>query len=91
MDAAVPKSILAALEERRRVSGLRTLCVNSGGVDLCSNDYLGLARELAGTGAPPSGAAGGATGSRLVSGNTEAHETLEQFRSEEHTSELQSH
>lgn len=62
---------------RRR---LRPRAVRTGSVDLAGNDYLGLARdprvaEAAATAARVWG--GGSTGSRLVTGTTEAHVEFE--------------
>lgn len=63
---------------------LRYLRELDGGVDLCSNDYLGIARRLS----PPAGIAeGGATGSRLVSGTTHDHLELEGFLATCHQTE----
>lgn len=83
MKAPVPNGIISALNERRRSGALRTLISQSSGVDLCSNDYLGLARILqtSATGT------GGATGSRLVSGNSNMHEELEHFLAAFHGTE----
>jgi 8-amino-7-oxononanoate synthase len=83
MKAPVPNGIISALNERRRSGALRTLIPHSSGVDLCSNDYLGLARILQ-TGATGTG---GATGSRLVSGNSNMHEELEHFLAAFHGAE----
>ncbi len=78
MKPLLPNSFLRALDERRAGAALRSLSSNHGGVDLCSNDYLGVARIL-GAEAAQLSASGGATGSRLVSGNTPEHEALESF------------
>ncbi len=86
MTVPVPKSIVSELGQRQRASALRTLAINRGGVDLCSNDYLGLARDLA-TAGPARTVAGGATGSRLLSGNTAEHESLERFIADFHQTE----
>lgn len=86
MKPTPPKSILNALERRRKEDALRCLTVNQGGVDLCSNDYLGLARRLAKQ-AIPCQEMRGATGSRLVSGNTCEHEALEDFVAAFHCAE----
>lgn len=68
------------LGKRRELGMLRQLRPNSGGVDFCSNDYLGLSRnttlrEL--QRAPQHRAAPGSTGSRLISGNSGEHQQLE--------------
>jgi 8-amino-7-oxononanoate synthase len=86
MDERNPKSIEEALRHRRETQALRRLVPVSGGVDLCSNDYLGLSRKLAELNlsleSPKSMM--GATGSRLVSGTTQAHEDLEDFLAQFH-------
>jgi 8-amino-7-oxononanoate synthase len=81
-----PKSIQEALDDRREAHALRHLAPVTGGVDLCSNDYLGISRKLASIHLAPSFEYGvmGATGSRLVSGTTQAHEDLESFLAEFH-------
>ena len=62
-----------ALVERQQAGLLRQLPPPiTGQIDFCSNDYLGLARTLT----PPTTGAGG-TGSRLISGNTDAAVRLE--------------
>lgn len=78
MKPLLPNSFLRALDERRAGASLRALSSNQSGVDLCSNDYLGVARVL-GAEAAHLRPSGGATGSRLVSGNTPEHEALECF------------
>ncbi|MDF3299566.1 8-amino-7-oxononanoate synthase [Streptomyces tropicalis] len=68
---------------RRRAGLVRTLRprpADSPLLDLAGNDYLGLARHPAVTGAAADAArvwGGGATGSRLVTGTTELHTELE--------------
>jgi 8-amino-7-oxononanoate synthase len=68
------------LEELRARAELRTLDCLSG-VDLCSNDYLGLARDPwlkhAAAEALANAQSVGSTGSRLLSGNTREWENLE--------------
>ncbi|MFD5030938.1 8-amino-7-oxononanoate synthase [Streptomyces sp. NPDC058405] len=72
-------------EARRRaraglVRTLRPRPADSGLLDLASNDYLGLARHPAVTGAAADAArrwGAGATGSRLVTGSTALHAELE--------------
>lgn len=82
MSAAIRRAIREALREREKAGLLRSLEPAPGGVDFCSNDYLGLARDrrlrrriaaLAADSAMPQGA----TGSRLISGNHPAIEALE--------------
>ena len=82
MSAAIRRAIREALRERGKAGLLRTLETSRGGIDFCSNDYLGLARDrrlrgriaaVAAESAPPQGA----TGSRLISGNHPEIEALE--------------
>jgi 8-amino-7-oxononanoate synthase len=72
--------IAAELESLREQSQLRSLEILSG-VNLCSNDYLGLAADprlkQAVTEAVASARQVGATGSRLLSGNSREWEELE--------------
>lgn len=86
MNQRDPKSIQKALDDRRKSYALRQLVPVTGGIDLCSNDYLGISRKLASMHLAPSCEYGvlGATGSRLVSGTTRAHEDLESFLAEFH-------
>ena len=86
MNQRDPKSIQKALDDRRESRALRQLVPVTGGIDLCSNDYLGISRKLASVQLTPSCEYGviGATGSRLVSGTTRAHEDLESFLAEFH-------
>jgi len=81
-----PKSVQDSLSNRRDAQALRSLVPVAGGVDLCSNDYLGISRTLASLHLTPCSEHGlvGATGSRLVSGTTRAHEDLESFLAEFH-------
>lgn len=86
MNQRDPKSIEQALADRREARALRQLVPVTGGIDLCSNDYLGISRKLASIHLSPTSEYGvmGATGSRLVSGTTRAHEDLESFLAEFH-------
>ncbi len=74
------------LEQRDRQGNLRRLPLPATGIDFWSNDYLGLA-----TGIPQADDSGtlacGATGSRLLSGNSNAAEQLEHFLAELHNQE----
>ncbi|MGE2834546.1 8-amino-7-oxononanoate synthase [Mycobacterium sp. SMC-4] len=84
-----PLAWLADVATRRRAEGLRrTLRTRppvGAEVDLASNDYLGLSQHPrvidAGVAALRTWGAG-STGSRLVTGNTELHETFEQALAE---------
>jgi 8-amino-7-oxononanoate synthase len=89
-----PKSILEALQQRERDGALRSTEAGQPGADLCSNDYLGIARRLAQPeiiariiGSCSSEPALGATGSRLVSGTTAAHHAFEEFLAHFHRGE----
>ncbi len=58
------------LLERRRANSLRSLIVNDGKIDLCSNDYLGIVKNnLLNKNRNPVTLPHGSTGSRLLSGN----------------------
>ena len=92
MSAAIRRAIREALTEREKAGLLRSLETAPGGIDFCSNDYLGLARDrrlrrriaaLAADGAAPQGA----TGSRLISGNHPEVEALESRLAEFYSSE----
>jgi 8-amino-7-oxononanoate synthase len=80
-DPLAPLRIRAA---DRETSGLRRVLrprpAHDGLLDLASNDYLGLARDSRVTAAAAAAAVkwgAGATGSRLVTGSTELHASLE--------------
>ncbi|MDE0489003.1 MAG: 8-amino-7-oxononanoate synthase [Gammaproteobacteria bacterium] len=82
MSAAIRRAIREALREREKAGLLRSLETAPGGIDFCSNDYLGLARDRRLRGriaalAAESAAPQGATGSRLISGNHPEIEALE--------------
>ncbi len=72
------------LEQRRAEGTFRELPLPDGAIDFCSNDYLGLAksallpqlidRKMKELGTPQVGA----TGSRLISGNSDYYEAVEQ-------------
>ena len=92
MSAAIRRAIREALRERDKAGLLRSLETAPRGIDFCSNDYLGLARDrrlrrriaaLAADSAAPQGA----TGSRLISGNHPAIEALEARLAEFYSSE----
>ncbi len=87
MKPRIPIGMQHALSERESSGMLRELRAIEGGVDLCSNDYLGLSRVLSRESSPVVGGSLGATGSRLVSGNTDAHEDFERFVAEVHDTE----
>ncbi len=85
VDASSPLAWLGEVERQREAAGLRrrlrTRSAAEPEIDLASNDYLGLSRHPqvieAGVEALRIWGAG-STGSRLVTGNTELHEELEQ-------------
>jgi 8-amino-7-oxononanoate synthase len=87
MKPRIPNATQEALSEREKSGMLRELRAIDGGVDLCSNDYLGLGRSLGRDLSLSLEVAIGATGSRLVSGNTAAHEEFEGFVADVHDSE----
>src|ERR1700740_984958 len=70
----------ARLSQRRKEGAFRQLGFAGGGVDFCSNDYLGLVHNDLLRGA---GGASGSTGSRLLAGNypliVEAEEKIAKF------------
>lgn len=92
MSAAIRRALREALREREKAGLLRGLETAPAGIDFCSNDYLGLARDgrlrrkiaaLAADGGTPQGA----TGSRLISGNHPEIEALEARLAEFYSSE----
>jgi 8-amino-7-oxononanoate synthase len=75
--------ILGKLADRKREDNFRSLRVVRGGVDFTSNDYLGLARDahfhqLIEEEVKRHQLHGGSTGSRLLSGNNDYTEKLEE-------------
>jgi 8-amino-7-oxononanoate synthase len=92
MPPRIPDRLTTSAQERAERGAVRSLSEVSAGIDICSNDYLGLARLL---GQPEhltevvSSIKGslGATGSRLVSGHTAAHHELEEFLAGFHKAE----
>lgn len=72
------------LEERRQQNAFRILRIPSGKIDFCSNDYLGLAKQLSiDNWQLPIGS----TGSRLLAGNYALIEAVEQQIARFHESE----
>lgn len=87
MSETVRLALNKALAEREQADLMRQMPPLPQGVDFCSNDYLGLARDpclrqrianLSARRAPPHGA----TGSRLISGNHPELEALEGWLAE---------
>ena len=81
-----------ALDKRKAASIFRSLQVNEGLIDFCSNDYLSFARNKTIRQQVLAAEAGqsllsGATGSRSISGNTALAEELEQWLAEFHGAE----
>ncbi|GGB78398.1 8-amino-7-oxononanoate synthase [Flavobacterium suaedae] len=93
----LPKSLLQKLEERNSSGMLRKLTTPEGSsrntADFASNDYLGLSQNKAIFNAAHqyliknNTIANGATGSRLISGNSPLHEETEKFIADFHNSE----
>lgn len=87
-----PSSLQQALDARKEQNLLRKLRVQEGLIDFCSNDYLGFARnidlkEKTENKQVNSFLLNGATGSRLISGNSSAIELLEQRIAKLHEAE----
>lgn len=83
----LPQKLRLRMEAREREGTLRELSAPGTGVDFCSNDYLGFAREAGReqkTPAQPMSAGSG--GSRLISGNHPLYGALEQRLCEFHES-----
>ena len=74
MNHSILKKIRNKLSNREEQNSLRSLRDNSSLVDFCSNDYLGFANTLP----VKQSKQQGATGSRLISGNSNQFESLEQ-------------
>lgn len=80
----IEKHLAQILQERKEQSLFRSLRTNDGLVDFCSNDYLGFSRKINHqNGNYPSGA----TGSRLLAGNSKFVEELEQEIADFHGAE----
>src|SRR6478609_3181076 len=89
----LPEKLQHKLDNRKRDNTYRQLKTNALPVDFCSNDYLGLARSgtLRNAVASEMEERGdlllGATGSRLLSGNSQEAEGLETFLADFHRAE----
>lgn len=92
MPPRIPDRLLSLAQERAERGSSRCLAEFPGGIDICSNDYLGLAKLL-GDPARLSEIVSllegplGATGSRLVSGHTALHDQLEESLARFHRTE----
>jgi 8-amino-7-oxononanoate synthase len=69
----IEAKIIEKLNQRALSKNLRQLNLNNKSIDFCSNDYLGFSKSLD----IKSTQTSGATGSRLLSGNSEKFEALE--------------
>ena len=68
------------LRERRHANSLRSLILNDGKIDFCSNDYLGVVKNnLLNKNIDSATLPHGSTGSRLLSGNYTLIEETEQL------------
>ncbi len=67
------------LEERIQANALRSLIVNDGKIDFCSNDYLGIVKNNLLNRYKNNMLPHGSTGSRLISGNYKLIENTENF------------
>ncbi len=86
MNSASLKFIKAKLKERKESGSLRSLQVNAGLTDFCSNDYLGYAQSIVTT-VDKNLQSHGSTGSRLLNGNSSLAEQLESQLAEFHGAE----
>ena len=82
----IESHLIHILEERKKQSLFRTLRTPKNLVDFCSNDYLGFSQKLKQNSEIYSFPAG-ATGSRLLAGNTQFVEDLEQEIADFHGAE----
>ena len=90
---SVQENLCHILEKRESENGLRELKQPSGLIDFCSSDYLGFATnrqfqsEILDRFSGDSSISSGSTGSRLLTGNTELHERVEQSVAQFHGAE----
>lgn len=84
MQTTIEKYLIQRLEAREAAGNKRQLPFIHAGIDFYSNDYLGLAKNNHFSDAEHSS---GATGSRLLSGNSEAAVELEAYLARFHQSE----
>ncbi len=71
--------LLKKLEERKKANAFRSLVMNDGKIDFCSNDYLGIVKNNLLTRSEKSLLPHGSTGSRLLSGNYKLVADTEDF------------
>ena len=92
-DADLEIYLRSAIEKRKAANALRTLTLPGDRIDFCSNDYLGFARSprLRSMVQERHARRGddflGSTGSRLISGNSELCESVEERIAEFHGAE----
>ena len=89
MNLSFDYSMQQTLEQRKAASLYRSLQVNEGLIDFCSNDYLSFARsgqlrDLVKSYVDKLNPLTGSTGSRSISGNTAFAEQLETFVADFH-------
>ena len=81
---SIEESLGHALKKRESQNWYRELTASSGCIDFCSNDYLGFAknqqlqREILDRVSGDPSLSSGSTGSRLITGNTDLYERVEQ-------------
>ena len=83
---SIEKHLFSIIEERKRQSLFRSLQTSNNLVDFCSNDYLGFSQKIKQNSENYSFPSG-ATGSRLLAGNTQFIEDLEQEIADFHGAE----
>ena len=72
-DSKIEDKIRGKLSNRKQTNSLRSLRTESNLIDFCSNDYLGFAKNISVKACHDKGA----TGSRLISGNSKQFERIE--------------
>lgn len=82
----IEQQILTTLEQRKAQSLFRSLRTKENLVDFCSNDYLGFSKRIL-LNSEINDFPSGATGSRLLAGNTQFIEDLEQEIADFHGAE----
>jgi 8-amino-7-oxononanoate synthase len=92
-DASFPEKLKIRLRQRAASGLLRTLKQDEALIDFCSNDYLGFARDMRihheaiDTFSKSSSPLNGATGSRLIRGNSRLAQELEVWLANFHHAE----